>query len=108
MAQVDFSNAVIQPFNANNYNPIRRGHVSFDLLGNGVTDVNGTQIVSAFSSSNSDETKDGFLSTMTGTFNTSGTEMYLFNNEIHWKISNITFNSGDVFLLKVQVEMTTN
>ena len=105
MAQVDFSNAVLAPYGTN---PLRRTKASFDSYISAqkkCVDVNGNQITSSYNISTSHETNDSFDVEATGTFSTSGTEMYIYYFETHWRVSNISFNSGDTFVLNVHVEL---
>lgn len=117
MATVDFSNAQIAWIDTDT--PI--GDIGIlQLLGN---DTHSTFTASATSNIS---IVDGLVRTrydidkthgyviFTGTFNTSGTEMIWHNTSqstadwAYFRISNISFNTGDVFSFKVDVNYTFN
>lgn len=111
MAEVDFSNAIIEPANLTNWiNPTAYQNISIDngflrdASGNAVsTDVQRTVVVN--------DTKQ-LVYLYHGTFTTNGTEFYLRRSESSvyagWRISNISFNSGDTYTFTINATLTCN
>lgn len=109
MAQIDFTNAILTPFANTPLQPYRFG------LGDGqvgICDSSGNDIGS-ITSAISNSTASGFTATLTGTISTGisqSTEFYIkapyWSNTIRWKVSNITFQGDDTFILKIDVQMT--
>lgn len=108
MAQIDFTNAILAPYANTPLQPYRFG------LGDGqvsITDVNGNDI-GTITSAISNSSPSGFTATLTGTISTGipqSTEFYIeapyWSNTIRWKVSNITFQGDDTFILKIDVEI---
>ena len=107
MAQVDFSNAKIEPSDYNNPHPM--GYDYLMQLDNSLflyTREDG--------SINTNANKATLLSTSkkisilyTGTFTKSGNYFYLGTHYV-WKVSNITYNAGDTYSFVVEVEVNGN
>lgn len=111
MAQADFTNAVLTPYNNPTYfsplvNPYESLNTNF-LANPSTTSSIGTGSVNRLNTSQN-ERYDVF----SGTFTASGNEFYIAsaNNVayIFWKVSNVTFNSGDTFNFQIHVDMTLN
>ena len=110
MAEVDFSNAIftiVAGSGATSTNPI----LSSDLALNNRTlwDATGN----AISSSSSTATKIQSENTIqkisySGEFTASGTEFYISTapSNIRYKVSNISFNSGDSYSFSVRADLT--
>ena len=109
MAEVDFSNALMRP--EPDKFPFRRD--SYIALNNSMYLYNSssTRITTS-------ETKNKILDTpskvsvaYTGQFTASGTEFYLTGTSTVdrvWKISNISFSSGDTYSFIVDIEVSTS
>lgn len=113
MAQVDFSNAVLdvwdnrptqpsKPFTEQNY---MNFDASFSLYNyeNGsysVINTNGTKTILSNTPS-----KVSFL--YTGEFSVGGTYFLMTNNAI-WKVSNISFSAGDTYAFVIDIEVSGN
>lgn len=110
MAEVDFSNARIAPattFNGSSLsNPTKNSNVSlatnswafYDASSNVVnqTSRSGSQLVSA---------QKQLVYLYQGTFSASGTEFYLIIEGAGWKVSNISFSSGDTYIFKIRADL---
>lgn len=113
MAQVDFSNAVLSPLQIGSYVPLDNSYIGLWLSNSIVIcDSNKTQIASASISKAIDVAKN-FLVIFSGTFTASGTELYLkygtgSGDNMWWKITNISFNSGDTFIFQINATLTCN
>lgn len=111
MAVVDFSNAVLdiaglnpsysRPMSLDYY--LRFGSPSGDAY---FTDNQDQRIVSNPSSQIILNTPQKVSILFTGTFTTSGTEMYRYYTM--WKISNISFSAGDTYSFVVDIEVSGN
>lgn len=104
MAIVDFSNAVIEPFSGS---PFLSASIS---LGSGtyVTDINNQSIADNQSRTVKRSATNELIIQYSGTLTASGTAMYISNNfnpPIHWRISNISFASGDTFNFQIVANM---
>ena len=102
MAQVDFSNAVIEPVTSRfwgyapnmtlaSYTPL------YDATSSAITS-NETRSISY----NSPSTKKYIYS---GTFTASGTEFYISGKDF-WRVSNISFSAGDTYSFEVEITVT--
>lgn len=104
MAEVDFSNARITPIRntSNNmsfyYINLPRGlRNCFDVSSNTIGTLNGQVITN--------RQKQAVL-LYQGSFTASGTEFYMANSGGGWwKISNISFQSGDTFIFKIRADL---
>ena len=116
MATVDFSNAQISWAKNSSIGDV--GILS--LLGNDVqstftaSTTSNVSVVTGLVRTRYDiDNTHGYV-IFTGTFNTSGTEIVWHNMDIasvdyaYFRISNISFSSGDVFSFKVDVDYTFN
>ena len=106
MAQVDFSNAVIEP--AGTKNPIGTVYVNLRNTSGYLRNASGTTIGSGSYSSLVSESKQ-YIIQYRGTFSASGTEFYVYSaNDGKWRVSNITFNSGDTYEFMINATLTCN
>lgn len=109
MAQVDFSNAIIeQTARFYSTNPAELSNSS--LYSGYLLDSNGTQINSDYSATVIVQEHRKFVIRYTGTFNTSGTEFYISQGGSNpltgkWKVSNINFSAGDLYTFTIAVNM---
>ena len=111
MAEIDFSNAKLEPYL---HNPM-----SLDLYVGlyRITNSSG-QSIAGSSAGTAQYIADtsGAYTTMiviiSGTMSASGTEFYMATAEstgnIGWRVSNISFQSGDTFYLQIQCKIVTN
>ena len=115
MADVDFSNAVldvrsditpINPMSPSNY-------LLFDVTAT-LYDSNAGWVVSSGATKtvlSNTSTKVSIL--FRGTFSTSGTAFYMGDNSVAaerrpWKVSNISFSSGDTYAFVIDIETSGN
>ena len=106
MAEVDFSNAIIAPSDMQSRNPTVREYASLNTAW--IRNSSGTAIGSGnYTMVSEEQTKVVFQ--YQGSFSASGTEFYIIYNYMSnysgWKISNISFNSGDTFNFKIQADL---
>lgn len=107
MAQVDFSNAVLdvyrseKPMTHNDY--LRLQNHGFFYNGGSVNEQSGS--VSVITNT---PTKVSLL--YTGTFTASGTEFYIAYtaNAGTFKVSNISFSAGDTYAFVIDIEVSGN
>jgi hypothetical protein len=118
MAEVDFSNARIEPWNGvpslgstldswTKVNPTWKGYITLyssrDILAAGAT------IISQVTVTKTTDQQKRVVFNYQGTFNASGTEFmygYAENGEIAiWKISNISFQSGDTYNFNIRADL---
>jgi len=109
MAQVDFSNAVLEPSNYDDPNtrPFHYG----DNIG---LNQSAFLYTSEDGSITTGQVKNKLVGTNTkavihyaGTFTKSGNYFYLESHYV-WKVSNITYNEGDTYSFVVEVEVEGN
>ena len=110
MAVVDFSNAHIEATSINNTKPMTIGYLGLrGYRGDPrVCDSSGSSIVSNLQQTDGTVTINSTYVTLSGTFTASGTELYVGNtvNGLLWKISNVSFSSGDTFDFRIDAEIT--
>ena len=116
MAEVDFSNARIEPCNvvitsSTNVNPTKFTNVSLwnnPLYIYSVSQGHTTAIGNGTETRLTNQQKQ-LVYLYQGTFSASGTEFYILNSDSSshagWKISNISFNSGDTFVFKIRADL---
>ena len=122
MAMVDFSNARIEPVaypgigqgafsTYSAVNPTEKIYISFYSNVNLWNADGGTISTNASISQLLNESKQMIL-LYQGTFNTSGTEFYIisYGNSVMgaWKVSNISFNSGDNYVFQINANLVCN
>ena len=111
MAQVDFDNAVLDvnpnssnnPMNINKYMGIGAGY--------SLRNSSNSEIVSNYSSSVISNTPTKASILFTGTFTASGTQFFItsgWGSQIDWKVSNISFSSGDTYAFVIDIEVSGN
>jgi hypothetical protein len=108
MAVVDFSNAVLTPLLVNGsakyYN--NWWMTLYPYYGNiSIYDSNGTQIIDSASSKTAD-TRNYYVIQFSGHMTASGTEMYIGDGDLYWKISNVTFSNGDTVDFKIKAQVS--
>lgn len=113
MAQVDFTNARISPYTGNGIapssprvNPTRYSYVTLtssteflDASGNRVSQPTKTTLKNA---------QKQFVILYNGTFTASGTEFYIVYDNggcAGWKVSNISFSSGDTYVFSIKADL---
>ena len=104
MAQVDFSNAVLD-VNSNNKPMTNINYMELGT-GNGVL-TNGSSVINTNASVSIIQNTPSKVSLLfTGTFTASGNTCY--TNYQRWKISNISFSSGDSYAFVIDIEVSGN
>lgn len=109
MADVDFSNAVMRP--AADKFPFRRSEYMY--LGNAggvLFNSSGVSVVTNPSWTMITNTASKVSIVYTGAFIASGTEFYITysSSDLVWKVSNISFASGDSYSFIVDIEVSTS
>ena len=111
MAQVDFSNAVLS---FHSYNPLSAWYVGLrwsSYVTAYITDDSGNVITSSLNVTQISRTVSYLKLGYSGTFSASGNEFYLATQAnagaIHYKISNVSFNSGDSFYFEITANLST-
>lgn len=103
MAQVDFSNAVLDV--SGNNKPMTSSSY-LDITGSStMSNASGTRITSGEANSILSNTPSKVSILKTGTFNSSGTECFISGK---WRISNISFSSGDTYSFVIDIEVSGN
>lgn len=111
MAEVDLTNAVLEPaiwsVPGADYLGLTKSGSNYVFIVNS----NAQRITSSDSSQVLVNEKYKLVVAVEGTFNTSGTEFYLSQrlgsvNYIHWRIRNVTFQSGDTVHFQVSANLT--
>lgn len=112
MAEVDFSNARIEPIGT--VNATKSAEVSLNIAGGILSDVSGNQISTGYSISRLINAQKQLMYIYQGTFTASGTMFYIQQNvgqsanHSGWKISNISFNSGDTYVFQINANLVCN
>lgn len=114
MAEVDFSNARIEPASTwqsqTLQNPTKNAYVSLGATGsanNYLYDINGNRIASLTRSQLINQKKQ-LMYLYQGTFTTSGTSFILGDDLAAWKVSNISFQNGDTYVFQINATLTCN
>lgn len=103
MADVDFSNARITPIK-DSRNNLEFNYINLPTSGN-IYDANSQGIGTLSGQVIINEQKQ-FVIIYSGSFTASGTEFYMASySGAWWKISNISFNSGDTFMFKIRADL---
>lgn len=108
MAAVDFSNARLSVDTTRTKSPIYPPYLN---LPSSPCDINGNSISTAASATRIVDEQNKVSYKYNGTFTASGTEFYFGNyypSEQRWRISNITFNSGDTYVFQINATLTCN
>jgi hypothetical protein len=110
MAEVDFSNARIELDTRKPDNPTVAENVALTLAGGRLYDASGNSIVSSYNISNLINQQKQLMYLYHGTFNASGTEVYLTTTNFGtgWKITNISFQSGDTYVFQINATLVCN
>lgn len=105
MAQVDFSNAVLDAYNSlskplvyGNYLGLDQDSYFYDANGSIINGISSRTILS--------NTPSKVSVLFTGTFTASGTSFHTSNNV--WGVSNISFSSGDTYSFVIDIEVSGN
>ena len=106
MAQVDFSNAVLQPYSNSYYPMTRSGYLALGSNG-ALLNEYGYAISSTVSKTFLTNTPSKVSILCVGNFTTSGTEFYM-GTDLIWKISNVSFSNGDTFSFVIDIETSGN
>lgn len=121
MAEVDFSNARIEPYaytpiGSTHYNPVNptyRENVSLNQSTLYSRDF-GTIIAPGAKVTQLVNLQKQLIYLYQGTFTQSGTEFYILNYSgsgymsTCWRVSNISFNSGDTYTFTINATLTCN
>lgn len=105
MAEVDFSNAIIEPDSRRTTSPVADADVSLNLQ----YWYDDTQYVGECTRSKIVNEQKQIVYQYQGAFTQSGTYFYMdtaYNGG--WKISNISFNNGDTCLFTINATLTCN
>lgn len=113
MAQVDFSNAVLDIRTDRQINnPMTMSDYMMLTYNAGYLYDNNTTIISPGSLSILLNTPTKVSILYTGTFNTSGTEIYIGDGRYNypenrpWRVSNISFSNGDTYAFVIDIEVS--
>ena len=108
MAEVDFSNAIIEPIISGNINSSSSEYLNLNT--SGIKNSNGTSIVTSNSKTVLINEKKQFLILYQGTFTESGTELYVSASVYSgwWRIRNISFSSGDTYTFQINASLVCN
>lgn len=103
MAQVDFSNAHIAPYDKN---PIGTYNTGFATV-TSFRDSGGNTITNTVSLTTLKNESAEAIYRFTGSFSASGTEFYFgyASSYICWRVTNVTFSSGDTFDFSVKLNI---
>ena len=99
MAQVDFSGAVLQPNSG--MKPMDVSEYLRFNYSDAIYDINGTVISTNRGKAMLVCNPNKVTFVFTGTFTASGTELYITDI---WRVSNITFASGDTYSFAIDIE----
>jgi hypothetical protein len=105
MAVVDFSHAVLEPFSGS---PFLTGNVGLKEDATRIADINGDSISTLSSITTKRSVANEVIVQYSGQFTASGTAIYIANNNnpsVHWRISNITFASGDTYNFQIVADL---
>ena len=117
MAQVDFTNARIEPYTGTlggrtNVNPTAHEKV---MIYNDVslTDSSGNAVSSGYTVTTLINQQKQLMVLYNGTFSASGTEFYILgipnSNQIcGWRVYNISFSSGDTYVFQINATLVCN
>lgn len=111
MADVDFSNAVLDVYLGN---PLNRDNYLYIYATGNLTDLSGNIVTSNFNKSIISNTPSKVSILFSGGFATSGTEFYISRltsggvPSFAWKVSNISFSSGDTYSFIIDIETSGN
>lgn len=108
MAEVDFTNARIEP--SGTENPATDAYVQLNTY---AFYDSSTNMVNSGTSSRTQliNQQKQLMFLYQGRFTTSGTEFYIYQGTNYlrrWKVSNISFNSGDTYVFQINATLTCN
>jgi len=103
MAMVDFTNAKITPTGEN---PAKYAYMN--MRSSVLLDASNNFIVTNSSVTQTKNDPKLMVFSYAGTFTTSGTEFYIWNASAssRWKVSNISFSSGDTYSFQIPTTLT--
>ena len=114
MAQVDFSNARIEPYDTWGGYPLKNPTFNANLglnYGGGnsnLFNINDQVISSSFTCTQLINQQKQLMYLYQGTFSASGTEFYIKGDTVVWKVSNISFSNGDTFVFQINATLVCN
>lgn len=103
MAEVDFSNAKIAPAGTKNTTSYAKLNMDNEKLFNSsFVQINSNASISMLTNQ---QKRLAYL--YSGTFTASGTEFLVSrqNSDAYWRISNISFQSGDTYMFKIRADL---
>ena len=108
MADVDFSNAVLDVNTSSGYNPMPQLDY-LKLATSSLANASGS-IISSGTHSIITNTPSKVSILYSGVLGESGTEFYLYfsGNVKIWKVSNISFSNGDTYSFIIDIEVEGN
>lgn len=110
MAMVDFSNAKISVDNSSSNPPSTQLYANVDAFIGWLNDANNNHICTNKNVTQVVNQDKKLVAAFTGTFTASGTEFYLRYDSggARWKVSNISFQSGDTYSFQIPIEIICN
>ena len=113
MAEVDFSNARIEPATIYKSETMVNATINSNLsLDNGfLRNVSGSSISTDVQRSVLVNEKKQLMYLFQGSFSASGTEFYVYKSDggkAAWKISNISFSAGDTYVFQINATLVCN
>lgn len=116
MADVDFSHAVLDAYSSNSayYPMVSSNNLLLKYSALKMLDINATEVTSNMVRTTLTNTPTKVSILFSGSFNTSGTEFYLIDlfatsmSKATWKVSNISFSSGDTYSFIIDIETSGN
>lgn len=111
MAEINFSNAVLTPWKDSGLRSAI-GIAYLDLRVGIIVNSSGTVITSTFNSTALKESASEIIIAIRGTMTASGNEFYIAYSAAGtpkvWRISNISFQSGDTFYLQIKATIDSD
>lgn len=114
MAEVDFSNAKIEPVDIWQsqyvmYNPTANEYLGLaSSYHTRLYDSNQQQISSTFTRTQLINQSKQFMYIYQGVFSASGTEFYILGDNVVWRVYNISFQSGDSYVFQINASLICN
>lgn len=113
MAMVDFSNARIEPRSNATVNNTSVANVALEAYSGNLYNAAGSAVVGTGTVTQLINQQKQLMYLYQGTFSASGTEFY-FSPQTYaptilgWKISNISFQSGDTYVFQINANLVCN
>lgn len=114
MAQVDFSNARIEPANISpSVNPTAYSNLTLAGYNDTLYDSRINAVSSNINVTQLTNQQKQLMYLYQGTFSASGTEFYIihapsYTNYAGWKVSNISFSAGDTYVFQINATLVCN